>query len=49
MRKMKKMVIVKFTSTAITVTCPVCGGKGTIKENGEDIICSCGGTGKVDY
>jgi len=46
---MKKMVIVKFTSTDVTVTCPICGGKGTINVDGEEIVCSCGGTGEVEY
>ena len=46
---MKKTVFIKFTSTDITVTCPECGGRGLIRENGEDIMCSCGGTGKVEY
>ena len=37
---MNKMVIVKFTSTCVTATCPKCGGKGIVIENGEEIVCS---------
>ena len=47
--KKKKPVFIKFFTTKITVTCPICGGTGIIRENGEDIICSCGGTGIVEY